>query len=465
MYNNFPFFTTNGLHSLVQIELPGEAPAELMDLLYDLIKAAQLINVLRSLHDPTINETFDLEIEEAILNRISQLLLSAATKTQHKNLKKSLEEKSKSFKSLNYSETAFKSSLLDDLPIEILVGSLPSWRYPGKPRTFSALIALPDFSDNELIENADLESIEQVKDINRDFGYDIFESPTSLPRQITCDIIALGGDFASHPMHIAHFLPEDEGYYDSITYKTLIYRNLYLLRYKEISLSISGEFYASNEMKHPQNDKDLWRILSVWFRGHDIGHTYFDSILKKMPGLNRRKRYALQETMADLFGYFLTIRTLYKKESYDINSNIISSVYMTEIIRYMTRDSNLFPDSKAAWFQLGYLLNEKAVIIGEEGKIEVNLNLVTMKLNNLMNHIIKKALKKETAIIETMLENYSTLWKDRLNDIYFNKASFKEINPVFNCADNLIDKGKKSNLITSVRSNFVDTDFDFRKRF
>ena len=228
MFHNFPYFRNDDELSLVRYNEQIELPNELVDLCKDILQSFQLINAARALHMPTINKFIDIELDTILRNKISNLLTQASEKTSNEELKLILIERAISFTNLEFDSATLSSAKLMDLPIELMIGFLPSWRYEKKPKTYSGLLALPDKTDTSLLVYTDRKAIDVIQNLCNKLDIAMITPSATLPKQITCDIIALAGDLATHPIHIAHFLPEDGGNYNSQTFKTLIYRNIYL---------------------------------------------------------------------------------------------------------------------------------------------------------------------------------------------------------------------------------------------
>lgn len=460
MFNNFPYFI--GVEEILLIRSTKQinVPADINNCLQDLLKALQFINTLRTLQIPNQELCLDSSIDKNLRENIASLLNSASSKTNNKDLKNNWLFRAEAFKNNQYSEAALKSSLQSNLPIEVMIGSLPSWRYRKKPKAYSALIAIPDYSDSKTLQELEDYSLQQINCIIHEHLSEIKPS-IKPPKQITADVIALSGDFSAHPIHIAHFLPEDEGCYAEICSKTLVYRNLYLSRYEQISRPLSRAFWDNGTNLQPENEKELWVILSLWFKGHDLGHTFFDQFCKKLDGLNRRKRYVVQETMADIFGLLITYNFIKKHQN--TLEPFVLSVYLTEMIRYMTRDVELFPDAKAAWFQFGFLLKNDA-IVANSGYLVVNFEKALQMFYSLINILFTHIIRNEIDLINNFIDTTVNFeYKTMITNLIKSERQ-REIDPNFLLADSilLIDKIDTEDQFRSTHSFF---EFDGKKRF
>lgn len=464
MYHNFPYFIGEEEVVLIRTSKSVYLPDELINTVEELLKSLQLVNALRALHVPSSNIFLDEQIDKFLREKISLKLVDAAQKTENKALKTTLLERASALQKNEYSDASYISSQEDTLPIEFMIGLLPSWRYEKKPKTYSGLIAVPDYSDNGIISFADTEAISFAKEIALKSKIDKLDLDRQPPKQITCDVIALAGDFSAHPMHIAHFLPEDEGNYNTVTLKTLLYRNIYLTRYKKVSIPLASSFISSSSNIQVNNDEYLWIVLSLWFRGHDLGHIYFDSFCKQLPGFKRKMRYALQEMMADLFGFILVIRYAKTSESDSFNIRHVINIYFSELLRYMTRDLNLFPDSKSACFQFNYLIKEQCIKINKDNLI-LDFENIVIKLNDLLYNLFNLICNKQSAYLELMFDNYIN--EGSLLELFakYIKYRYIEIDPIFPLSDNILSNNHSKNPINSVRSNLNLQEFDGKRRY
>jgi hypothetical protein len=110
--------------------------------------------------------------------------------------------------------------------------------------------------------------------------------------------------------------------------------------------------------------------LIAWFRGHDIGHLYFDHLCKSLPGLPKYKRYVLQEALADLFGLLTSVNFVRDYPEICAEPGHAVAVFLAEALRYARRDRLLFPDAASGWLVLNSYLTE-GVLTSEEEVFEV----------------------------------------------------------------------------------------------
>ena len=88
---------------------------------------------------------------------------------------------------------------------------------------------------DELIAALDASSREALEEVNRLCGTEDVSVGGVFAMQVT-DLIAMGGEANAFPKHFAYFLPEDEGAgYGEVFNKTILFRNVYGLRYEHIS--------------------------------------------------------------------------------------------------------------------------------------------------------------------------------------------------------------------------------------
>ena len=113
----------------------------------------------------------------------------------------------------------------------------------------------------------------------------------------------MAGAAATPPFHFAHFLPEDEGVEGSTT-KTVVYRNIYLLRFLNISLPLISMDEIGLDIGSVRAGAS--RVLVRWMRAHDVAHSYFDQICMTS-GLGGRTLHGIREVLADVFANALLL--------------------------------------------------------------------------------------------------------------------------------------------------------------
>ncbi len=122
-----------------------------------------------------------------------------------------------------------------ELPLELVLGPSPGWTHPRRPGAYSAVLARPR-PEWRLSAVADVDRV--VDDyarraIDRAGAWPV-ERAFEPPLYSVADLLSVAGEAAIPPLHFAAFLPEDEGQLGATT-KTLVYRNFYELRLREVS--------------------------------------------------------------------------------------------------------------------------------------------------------------------------------------------------------------------------------------
>src|ERR1043166_2989842 len=156
MFQLFPYYIKQGEFSLFTTSIDSEISSIDQEVLNNIFTSFQLINVLRGMHNPLKNTFLDNSIAVSVKSLIADNLLKASDKARDIRLKETLFDRAQSFSSDKYEKISLVYSKKLDLPLELVIGFMPSWRYKKKPKTFSGLLAVPDHMDTDFLDGVDL---------------------------------------------------------------------------------------------------------------------------------------------------------------------------------------------------------------------------------------------------------------------------------------------------------------------
>ena len=188
--------------------------------------------------------------------------------------------------------------------------------------------------------------------------------PFKLPMNVT-DLLISAGEAAGHPKHFAYFMPEDEGV-DGLPLeeqRTLYMRNVHLARYRTITIPLAEKLLEGPMRRRRRADRDT---LMPWIRGHDHGHnvvvpeTSYDSWMET---LGIEPFMALQEAIADVYGFLLTISDTWL-EITGVSRLDMCATHIAELLHYMRRGPKYYGDPGAAYVELSFL--------AENGFVEID---------------------------------------------------------------------------------------------
>ena len=234
----------------------------------------------------------------------------------------------------------------------LLCGPVATWRRKST-ETFHGMMAsvpLPDWNDFVNRADAILEPLVA-------YVADVLEQPELTARPVpgfqVADLVVCGGEPSGFPKHFAYFLPEDEGVRGDCA-KTVVYANVYVAHHELIGRELAARVLDPHVADF--SDEPLAPIL-LWFRGHDIGHQLRlpQTALRELHVVGREASIALQEALADTIGYLVAAGGPWPAEGLSGDREEVGSTFLAELLRYLQRGPQLFPDSDAAFLELGYL--------------------------------------------------------------------------------------------------------------
>ena len=154
-------------------------------------------------------------------------------------------------------------------PLTVIAGPMCTFRNKTRTPLHSVVACTAHEQGDQLITALDASSAAVLKEVNGSCGTPDVTVGGIFAMQVT-DLIAMGGESNAFPKHFAYFLPEDEGAgYGEVFNKTILFRNVYGLRYDHISKLLGDALLKGHK---PSKDVDVRNVLITWMRGHDIAH-------------------------------------------------------------------------------------------------------------------------------------------------------------------------------------------------
>jgi len=168
-------------------------------------------------------------------------------------------------------------------------------------------------------------------------------------------------------------MPEDE-WVDGLPLseqRTLYMRNVHLARYTTITIPLAEEL-----LEGPMRaaEAPIETTLMPWIRGHDHGHnvvvpsTCYD---EWRDTLGIEPFMALQEAIADVYGFLLTISAPWS-ELTGATRLEMAATHMAELLHYMRRGPKYYGDPGAAYVELSFLAENGFVEIDGRGRVRWN---------------------------------------------------------------------------------------------
>ncbi len=266
-----------------------------------------------------------------------------------------------------HAETAIAQVEAADDPLILLCGPLSTWNGKSKNYLHGVLASVPVKNLNALIARADsflaanLRYLQELPGLSAlELGY--------VPLFVVTDLIACGGEANTYPKQFAYFLPEDEGVKGAASMKSVVYSNLYQTRFHQVSLPLAEGTLLPLQLNGLTPYRFL-RDLLLWFRGHDIGHSFRlpETNYGRLQSVGLENMWMLQEAIADVMGYLMVTGGPWL-EAFQLDRAECSAVFLAELLRYIRRGPSWFPDSGAGFMELSYLLSNGYVSLVADGE-------------------------------------------------------------------------------------------------
>lgn len=253
--------------------------------------------------------------------------------------------------------------------LEIVCGPLCTWRMKTRVGLHSFVAAARDERRQAQLDELDDSLDAALAFVEAETGEKDLSVPFKLPMNVT-ELLVSAGEAAGHPKHFAYFMPEDEGI-DGLPLReqrTLYMRNVHLARYSVITIPL-----AETLLEGPMRAEEvpIAETLMPWIRGHDHGHnvvvpsTCYD---EWMETLGIEPFMALQEAIADVYGFLMTISDTWMGIT-GVSRLDMCATHMAELLHYMRRGPKYYGDPGAAYVELSFLAENGYVDIDGDGRV------------------------------------------------------------------------------------------------
>jgi hypothetical protein len=364
-----PFWPIDDQHGVGHVRLEGEPPtnaADVMPLLLHLAAQSDALRSLQSAEGEVLSETAASVLRGEMAETMRELadLIDSESAEIARLRAKGLAG------GIEHREMTLAIAGSGPPPaLEILCGPLCTWRMKTRVGLHSFLAAARDEPRQELLNDLDDSLEEALAAVEAEIGANGMSVPFKLPMNVT-ELLISAGEAAGHPKHFAYFMPEDE-WVDGLPIeeqRTLYMRNVHLARYSEITIPLA-ETLLSGPMAAA--DVPVEDTLMPWIRGHDHGHnvvvptTTYDSWMET---LGIEPFMALQEAIADVYGFLMTISDAWLGIT-GVSRLEMCATHMAELLHYMRRGPKYYGDPGAAYVELSFLAENGFVEIDDAGRI------------------------------------------------------------------------------------------------
>lgn len=367
-----PFWPIEDQHGVGHVRLDGEPAAnaaEVMPLLLQLAAQSDAMRSLQSAEGEILSESAASVLRGEMAERMRELadLLdedsAAAVRLRAKGLSGNIEHREMTL------EIARSGT---PPPLEVVCGPLCTWRMKTRIGLHSFLAAARDERQQALLNELD-DSLEQaLASVEAEIGASGMYVPFKLPMNVT-NLLISAGEAAGHPKHFAYFMPEDE-WVDGLPIeeqRTLYMRNVHLARYSVITIPLA-EKLLDGPMRAA--DVPIADTLMPWIRGHDHGHnvivpsTCYDDWMET---LGIEPFMALQEAIADVYGFLMTISDAWLGIT-GVSRLDMCATHISELLHYLRRGPKYYGDPGAAYVELSFLAENGFVEIDDAGRVSWN---------------------------------------------------------------------------------------------
>jgi len=364
-----PFWPVDDQHGVGHVCLEGQPASNPEQAMPILVELAALSEALRGMQ--TVDGTFLSEqAASALRGEMSELLLELAEVVDEDSAEL-IRMRAKALSGgADHRETVIEIARKNVQPsLEVVCGPLCTWRMKTRAGLHSFLAAARDEENQKLLDALD-DSLEGALDALREgIGSNGLHVPFKLPMNVT-DLLISAGEAAGHPKHFAYFMPEDEGV-DGLALeeqRTLYMRNVHIARYRVITIPLA-EVLLDGPMAPAETPVE--DTLMPWIRGHDHGHntivpeTDYDSWMRT---LGIEPFMALQEAIADVYGFLMTISEPWLEIS-GVSRLDMCATHIAEMLHYLRRGPEFYGDPGAAYVELSFLAENGYVEIDGSGRI------------------------------------------------------------------------------------------------
>ncbi len=367
-----PFWPIEDQHGVGHIRLDGEPPsnpAEAMPLLLKLAAQSDALRSLQSAEGEAVSENAASVLRGEMaecMRELADLLdpdSAEAVRLRAKGLAGGIEHR----------EMTLEIARSGPPPaLEVVCGPLCTWRMKTRVGLHSFLAAARDERQQEILDRLDDSLEPALAAVEAEIGASGMNVPFKLPMNVT-NLLLSAGEAAGHPKHFAYFMPEDE-WVDGLPIqeqRTLYMRNVHLARYSTITIPLAEEL-----LEGPMRAAGVpvETTLMPWIRGHDHGHnvvvpeTSYDSWMET---LGIEPFMALQEAIADVYGFLMTISEPWRSITGATRLEM-AATHIAELLHYLRRGPKYYGDPGAAYVELSFLAENGFVEIDERGRIKWN---------------------------------------------------------------------------------------------
>jgi hypothetical protein len=293
--------------------------------------------------------------------------------------------------------------------LTVIAGPMCTFRNKTRTPLHSVVACTAHEQGDELIAALDASSGAVLQEVNGYCGTPDVTVGGIFAMQVT-DLVTMGGESNAFPKHFAYFLPEDEGAgYGEVFNKTILFRNVYGLRYQHISKPLGDALLKGYR---PNPSIDVRNVLITWMRGHDIAHAVTTPRVGRVEprDVGHEPWYALQEAIADAYGSAMAFTDTWL-ELAGCSLDDMVAVYLAEALHYLRRHPRNWGDAGAASVELSFLATHGAIDVHPDGTISWETDKVVKGVHQLCTTLERDVVSApESAAVQRVLDTYG--WRE-----------------------------------------------------
>lgn len=398
-------------HTLTGVDLDPALPKNVEALLPQLRRLAALGDALRALQ--TIDGAFVDEGQARTLAKTSAELMEevAASDAVSDTQADMIRRRAAALVELRHDTGIAHDEAALTTPQNLTVIAGPMCTFRNKTRTplHSVVACTAHEQGDQLIAALDASSGTVLDEVNGYCGTPDVTVGGIFAMQVT-DLIAMGGESNAFPKHFAYFLPEDEGAgYGEVFNKTILFRNVYGLRYEYISKPLGDALLKGYR---PNPTVDVRNVLITWMRGHDIAHAVTTPRVGRVEpkDVGHEPWYALQEAIADAYGSAMSFTDTWL-ELAGCSLDDMVAVYLYEALHYLRRHPRNWGDAGAASVELSFLATHGAIDVHPDGTISWETQRVVEGVHKLCAALERDVVSApESSSVQRVLDTYG--WRE-----------------------------------------------------
>jgi len=398
-------------HTLTGVDLDPQLPKNVEALLPQLRQLAALgdsLRALQSIDGAFVHEGHARMLAKASAELMEELADSDAISPEQADM---LRRRAAALVELRH-DTAIahdEAALTAPQPLTVIAGPMCTFRNKTRTPLHSVVACSAHEQGDALIAALDASSGAVLDEVNGYCGTPDVTVGGIFAMQVT-DLIAMGGESNAFPKHFAYFLPEDEGAgYGEVFNKTILFRNVYGLRYQYISKPLGDALLKGYR---PNPSVDVRNVLITWMRGHDIAHAVTTPRVGRVEpkDVGHEPWYALQEAIADAYGSAMAFTDTWL-ELAGCSLDDMVAIYLAEALHYLRRHPRNWGDAGAASVELSFLATHGAIDVHPDGTISWETGKVVEGIHKLCAALERDVVSApEPPAVQRVLDTYG--WRE-----------------------------------------------------